>query len=143
MDKNLVYGLVGGVVGAILVLLLSNYSVNSRNYGMMNMMGMRSGASHMMRADEFSMGYMMEEMMHEDEGMSMEDMVSALKTLDGEEFDQAFIEMMIEHHQGAIDMANLVLQKSERQELRSLANNIISAQSNEIQMMNSWLDSWY
>ena len=142
MDKSLMYGLIGGVVGAVLVLLVSNYSVNNRNYGMMNMMGMRAGASHMMRADEFDMGDMMEEMMHPGTGMSMDSMVSNLVALDGDEFDGRFIELMIEHHQGAIDMANLIPARTQRQELRDLGNNIITAQTGEIEMMKGWQKDW-
>lgn len=38
--------------------------------------------------------------------MSMSSMNSELKVRRGDDFDKAFLEMMIEHHQGAIDMAN-------------------------------------
>jgi len=76
-------------------------------------------------------------------GMSMGEMSSTLATLKGDDFDRMFITLMIEHHQGAIDMANLVLSNSEKEELKDLANDIITAQTKEIEMMKSWLDSWY
>jgi len=47
------------------------------------------------------------------------------------EYDLRFIDAMIPHHQGAINMANEALQKSKRPEIRSLAQNIIKAQNRE------------
>jgi uncharacterized protein (DUF305 family) len=58
-------------------------------------------------------------------------------------FDAQFIDSMIAHHQGAIAMANEVLAQSERPELRQLAEAVIAAQSQEIEQMTSWRQSWY
>lgn len=104
--KKLTYGLLGGLIGAVIVLLLTGYAVNNRNYGMMSMMGMGRGVSYMMRAEESNMNDAMESMMHGEKGGGMDAMVSELVSLEGAEFDRRFIELMIEHHQGAIDMAN-------------------------------------
>lgn len=57
--------------------------------------------------------------------------------------DQHFIVQMIPHHEGAIEMAKLALQKSKNPELLSLANTIISAQEKEITDMKSWYGDWY
>lgn len=46
--------------------------------------------------------------------------------------DQAFFEMMIPHHQGAIDMSELVPARSERPEVKQLAEQIIRDQKAEI-----------
>lgn len=56
--------------------------------------------------------------------------------------EEQFIVNMIPHHQEAVDTAETVLE-SEDEELRELAGNIITAQEEEIEMMNSWLDEWY
>lgn len=61
----------------------------------------------------------------------------------GEEFDKAFLREMIVHHEGAVEMAELVLEKSDRPELRDLAQAIITAQRREISDMQKWLDEWF
>jgi uncharacterized protein (DUF305 family) len=58
-------------------------------------------------------------------------------------FDAAFIDSMIEHHQGAIDMAQMVLDESEQPELRALAEAIIAAQEGEIAQMQTWRAAWF
>ncbi|MEO5927722.1 MAG: DUF305 domain-containing protein [Patescibacteria group bacterium] len=76
-------------------------------------------------------------------GSTMADMNAGLRGKTGDEFDNAFIDEMTIHHQGAIDMANLVLTTSKRPELIELARNIITAQSNEIEMMKEWREAWF
>lgn len=71
------------------------------------------------------------------------DMASSLKDKKGDALDQAFLDGMIVHHQGAIDMANIVLANSKRPELQKMAREIISAQSSEITTMKGWLSAWY
>lgn len=58
-------------------------------------------------------------------------------------FDKAFIDEMVSHHQGAIRMARAVLDETDDTEVRSLAEAIVRAQSNEIQAMNKWRKAWY
>ncbi|HRJ06216.1 MAG TPA: DUF305 domain-containing protein [Candidatus Saccharibacteria bacterium] len=60
----------------------------------------------------------------------------------GETYDRTFIANMIAHHQGAVDMARLALTNAKHQELKDMANNIISAQENEISEMTSWQKEW-
>lgn len=57
--------------------------------------------------------------------------------------DQHFIEQMIPHHDGAVAMANLALQKSKRPEIKTLATAIIEGQTKEIQDMNGWYKDWF
>lgn len=60
------------------------------------------------------------------------------------EYDLRFIDAMVPHHRGAIAMANEALQKSKRPEIKSLAQNIIKAQSREEnQLMRQWRQAWY
>jgi len=60
-----------------------------------------------------------------------------------ESFDLRFIDAMTLHHQGAVVMAEEALEKSNRPEMRELAENIITAQQQEISQMQSWRQAWY
>lgn len=62
--------------------------------------------------------------------------------LRGEDYDRLFIANMVGHHQGAVGMAKLALTNAKHQELKDLANDIISAQTNEINDMKSWQSQW-
>jgi uncharacterized protein (DUF305 family) len=53
--------------------------------------------------------------------------------------DVDFIKGMIPHHQGAIDMANVLLKYGKDPVTRKLAEDIVTAQQSEIAMMNDWL----
>ena len=50
----------------------------------------------------------------------------------GEYSDERFIDAMVPHHQGAIDMANVALENAEHPEIQQLAQNVISTQEAEI-----------
>lgn len=58
-------------------------------------------------------------------------------------FDQRFIEAMIPHHESAIAMAKDAQQKAERQEIKDLAAEIITAQEGEIAQMKQWQQEWF
>lgn len=58
-------------------------------------------------------------------------------------YDLQFIDTMIEHHKGAVDMAKLVETKAEHTELKTLARNIITAQEKEIGEMKAWREKWF
>jgi uncharacterized protein (DUF305 family) len=79
--------------------------------------------------------------------MSMADMMASmnaeLEGKTGDEFDKAFISEMIMHHQGAVEMAELALTNAKHQEIKDLANAIITAQNKEIADMKAWQKAWY
>ncbi|PSB24942.1 DUF305 domain-containing protein [Stenomitos frigidus] len=56
---------------------------------------------------------------------------------------QHFIEMMIPHHQDAVEMANLALARAKHPELKTLAVAIKRDQTREIQQMRGWYKAWY
>jgi uncharacterized protein (DUF305 family) len=58
-------------------------------------------------------------------------------------FDRAFVDEMTPHHTGAVKMANVVLESTEDQELRDLAEGIVAAQEREIEAMNAFRTEEY
>lgn len=74
---------------------------------------------------------------------AMADMTAGLEGKTGDQFDKAFLEEMVVHHEGAIAMAQQALQTAQHSELKTMAQNIIEAQMAEIATMREWLQSWY
>ena len=65
-----------------------------------------------------------------------------LASVSAENFDREFVEQMIPHHEMAIMMTGMLVAVTERPEMKQLADNIMTSQSREIEMMRSWLASW-
>src|SRR3989344_8458149 len=119
-NETILAGIIGLLLGVIIATFGVTYAVNKDHNGMMSrMMSMHSGGS-----------------------MSMDQMVAGLQGKTGDAFDEAFISEMIDHHQGAIDMANLAKQNAKHDEIKKLADDIVSAQSKEIDMMQTWQRDW-
>ncbi|APD47221.1 DUF305 domain-containing protein [Synechococcus sp. CS-602] len=59
------------------------------------------------------------------------------------DFDRAFIEQMIPHHQMGVMMASMAQTNSQHPELRQLQQAMLRVQSDEIQQMSQWYRSWY
>lgn len=57
--------------------------------------------------------------------------------------DRMFIEEMVPHHQDAIDMAGLAIEKAEHPELKKLAERIKRTQSEENEQMRAWYRDWF
>lgn len=57
--------------------------------------------------------------------------------------DAHFIEQMIPHHEGAVAMATLALEKSKHPEIKTLARAIIESQTKEIADMTVWYKNWF
>lgn len=128
MNKELLYGIGGVVIGLVIMLVVQN--VNEPN-----------------RAKEYKElgeNSMHELMMGGDHGMgsAMNMMTQSLLNKTGLAFDQEFLSEMIVHHEGAVQMAELALKNAQHQELKDLANNIITAQNKEIQQMKEWQKQW-
>jgi uncharacterized protein (DUF305 family) len=67
---------------------------------------------------------------------------SMLKGKTGDEFDKAFINEMIAHHQVAVDMANLAKTTAKHDEIKKMCDDVIKAQSAEIETMKKWKTTW-
>lgn len=128
MKKELLFGGIGLLAGIVITWAVATVSVNNNYTGMMNMMGMHT------RTDNQGM--------MDNNDMTMGEMSADLQGKTGDEFDKAFLSSMIAHHQGAIDMAKLVKANAKHDELKAMANDILSAQSKEIDQMQTWQTDW-
>jgi len=110
--KSLLYGLIGFFIGGLIV------SVAATSF------------------DKPSAGHTgMDE-------MTMSQMTASLQDKTGDDYDKAFIAHMIEHHQAAVDMADLSADKAKHDEIKKLSEAIISAQKKEIDQMKQWQMDW-
>ncbi len=81
---------------------------------------------------------------HAGHGSTMEGMVDAatmtkLESLNGAEFDKLWLESMISHHQGAIEMAKAEIANGDNVDAKTLATNIVTTQEAEIGQMKQML----
>lgn len=76
-------------------------------------------------------------------GSAMADMNAALAGKTGDEFDKTFLEQMIVHHEGAVEMAQAALKNAKHTEIKRMAGEIIAAQTREIAQMKKWMSEWY
>ncbi|MBC7869510.1 MAG: DUF305 domain-containing protein [Chitinophagaceae bacterium] len=109
--------------------LLDWYNVEYTPMAMSDMGGM-SEMNHSMPG--------MAEMPYTDPAMMM-GMFAGFNRLEGREYELAWLESMIDHHDDAIHMAERLLPRVEHDELRALAQNIIDAQTAEITVMEDLL----
>ena len=127
-QQSLLYGAGGLVLGIFIAWAAATISVNNDYRGMMQMMGM-----DMSRVQDKSAGHM---------GMSMNGMQTQLGGKTGDDFDRTFIDMMIAHHEGAVQMAKQAKQYAKHDEIKKMADDIIAAQTKEIATMQTWRKDW-
>ena len=78
-----------------------------------------------------------DQMGHGSMGMGSGGMAKQMVTKNGEYSDEAFIDAMVPHHQGAIAMAKVALKNAEHEEIKELSRNIVSTQQSEIEELKS------
>lgn len=122
--ESLTYGIIGLLVGVIIAGFTAGQAVNRNYSGMMRMMGMNM------------------DHMNTDDHDSMDRMMNDLKSKTGDDFDKAFLQQMIEHHENAIESANLAATRAKHDEIKELSTEIISAQTKEINSMKQWQKNW-
>lgn len=138
-NQSTLYATIGVLAGVLIGIFISSYAVNNNMTGMMRMMGLSGQYNRMMGNDSNP---------KDDQGMmgmesSMDEMTESMKGKTGDDFDQAFLSAMIVHHQGAIEMAEKVKEGTQRKELMKMADDIINAQTSEVEMMRQWQNEWY
>ncbi|MEK9173116.1 MAG: DUF305 domain-containing protein [Patescibacteria group bacterium] len=113
-NKNYIYVVVGVLVGILLVNIFPSLASVGLSARYPNMM---NGANNMM--GQGGQGNMTGDL------------------------DRHFIEQMIPHHEDAVTMAELALQKAKKAEIKTLAQAIIIAQTKEIDEMRGWYKNWF
>lgn len=58
-------------------------------------------------------------------------------------FDQQFIDMMVPHHEGAVEMARIARERSQRPEIQQMAADILASQAGEIEQLKAWRKAWF
>ncbi|WMD08473.1 DUF305 domain-containing protein [Streptomyces sp. FXY-T5] len=72
-------------------------------------------------------------------GMMCGEDMAALEKLTGKAFDVQFLTMMVEHHEGAVEMAGTERSKGRHTAAKAMADDIVTAQNAEISEMNKLL----
>lgn len=114
-SKIVITFIVGIILGGVITFIMMSYTVKQVNHEMMNTS------------------------MHDD----MSAMNAKLIGKNGDELNKAFLEEMIVHHQGAVEMAKILKSGTNKSELSEFADKIINAQDPEINQMQKWLNNWY
>jgi uncharacterized protein (DUF305 family) len=78
-----------------------------------------------------------DQMAHNSMGMGSKNMARQMVMKDGKYSDERFIDAMVPHHEGAVEMARVALKNAEHEEIRELSRNIISSQQAEIQELKA------
>lgn len=73
-------------------------------------------------------------------GLATPEQITELKSLTGVAAERMFLELMIAHHQGAIDMAEALLDRSTNSTVRTFSAGVAKSQQSEIDLMNSMLE---
>jgi hypothetical protein len=120
--ESIMFGVVGLLIGVIIAGGTAGYSVNHSNSGMMRIIGVNDS-----RINSFDMST--NETL-DDNSTSMTGTVNTLRGKTGDDFDKAFISGMISQ------------QNAKHDEVKTLAGNIITAQTAEINQMKEWQLKW-
>lgn len=72
-------------------------------------------------------------------GLATTEQVAALEAATGVDSERLFLELMITHHRGAVEMAGAVLDRAESRVVLRLAQSIVDSQAAEIDLMEQML----
>lgn len=76
-------------------------------------------------------------------GSAMQGMLAALKETSGDDFDRTFLEEMITHHEGELQIASAALGSARRSEIKDFAYQSFASRSAEISQLKKWQEEWY
>jgi uncharacterized protein (DUF305 family) len=76
---------------------------------------------------------------HPMRGLMTPQQMTALEGLSGAAFDKMWLQMMVEHHQGAVDMSQDALKNGTNPDVKAMAQAIITSQQSEIAKMQGML----
>nr|WP_256488121.1 DUF305 domain-containing protein [Deinococcus sp. HSC-46F16] len=69
-------------------------------------------------------------------------MLAELRPLKGRAFDVRFSQLMMDHHQMAVDMARAALRSGRDARVRGAAREVMAAQAKELAQMGAWVKAW-
>lgn len=127
-SQSLLYGIIGFLSGIIITIIFLSLTTNNMMHAPMN--------------DFRANNYWGDKSTDNHGSMSMHAMTRSLENLSGDAYDEAFINMMIPHHDGAIDMAQLSETRAKHPEIKQLSKDIIASQQKEISDMIKWQKEW-
>jgi uncharacterized protein (DUF305 family) len=90
---------------------------------------------------EPAMSWMGEPMNGPMPGMATPEQINELRHASGEDADKLFLQLMIPHHQAALPMSEAILERTDRPEVKILAEAIYNSQEVEIKTMQDTLES--
>lgn len=141
----------GIYAGLILIVALVAFSaacsqtatVNTNSSMNQNMMNRNAMTTNSNSANGNSMMNQNSMPMNDNSNMSsMSDMKSSPNAA-SQPYDLKFLDTMTHHHQGAVDMAKMAVEKASHPELKAFAQKIIVDQNKEIAQMKDWREKWY
>src|SRR5947208_1566159 len=80
---------------------------------------------------------------HDMSNMNMANAAESAPGAAAQPYDLQFLDSMIHHHDGAVQMATMEIGKSERVDLKTFAQKVIDDESKEIAEMRQLRDEWY
>jgi len=69
--------------------------------------------------------------------------MAGMGAMEDSSFDQMFIDMMVPHHEGAVAMAEIALERAQRPEIKEMSEQILAAQTPEIEQLRAWRSEWF
>lgn len=142
--KLIIVAIIAFVIGSAITKIgyISHRGEYGKNFGnnSKDMACQKSGEMGMHRMPD---GSMMGNMPAMDMNGMMRGMVANMQGKTGKDLEKAFLIDMIPHHQGAVEMAKLLVKdQTASAELKAFAQAIITAQESEIEKMNVWVKGY-